>query len=74
MALMKKKGNNLKAIGFWLEHNDNSSWGKLSEYACTIQELQNKTGIDFFCNLPNDTEDQIENVNRTQMLKDWSLN
>lgn len=74
MALMKKKGNKLTAIGFWLEHNDNSSWGKLSEYAYSIQELQNKTGIDFFCNLPNDTEDQIENVNRTQMLKDWSLN
>ncbi|MBO5548644.1 MAG: DNA/RNA non-specific endonuclease [Prevotella sp.] len=74
MALMSKKGNNLRAIGFFLEHKDDTSWGKLKDYAYSIKELENKTGINFFCNLPDDTEIQIENPDRTQMLKDWSLN
>ncbi len=74
MALMKKKGSDLTAVGFWLEHNDNSSWGKLKEYAYSIQELENKTGVDFFCNLPDDIESQVENLDRTKMLKDWGLN
>ena len=71
---MKKKGSDLTAVGFWLEHNDNSSWGKLKEYAYSIQELENKTGVDFFCNLPDDIESQVENLDRTKMLKDWGLN
>lgn len=74
MALMSKKGNNLTAIGFWLEHKDITSWGNLRDYAFSIKELEDKTGLNFFCNLPDDKEIQIENPDRTQMLKDWSLN
>ena len=71
---MSKKGNNLTAIGFWLEHKNITSWGNLRDYAFSIKELEDKTGLNFFCNLLDDKEIQIENPDRTQMLKDWSLN
>ena len=55
-----------KAIGFWLEHKDynNTSDDFLKELrrgaACSIDELELKTGIDFFCNLPDAAEDLVE--------------
>ena len=73
MALLSKKGNTLKAIGFYLQHTDPTSWEAPREYAVTIDELEQKTGIDFFCNLPNDIENQVEGVDKSQMLKDWSV-
>ena len=53
-----------KAIGFWIEHKDfkDSSLSNLKKIrqaaACTIDELEERTGIDFFCNVP----DYIENI------------
>lgn len=73
MALLSKKGSTLKAIGFLLEHTDPTDWGPISGYARNIQQLERETGIDFFCNLPDDTENEIETVETSQMLNDWSL-
>ena len=69
-ALLSKKGSKLKALGFWAEHKDGSSWGALKEYICSVDELEEKTGIDFFCNLPDDTEKTVES---TLNLSDWNL-
>lgn len=74
MALLSKSGSKLKAMAFFIQHQDNTSWSALKNYAVNIAELQNKTGVDFFCNLPDDIENEIENVNKTQLLKDWNLN
>lgn len=74
MALLSKKGNSLKAMAFWIQHQDKSTWNPINSYAITIADLQQKTSIDFFCNLPDDIENQVENVDHTQMLKDWGLN
>lgn len=55
-----------RAIGFWMEHKDyqNESNEFLTNLrrssACSIDELERKTGIDFFCNLPDNIEEQIE--------------
>lgn len=55
-----------KAIGFWLEHKDynNTSDSFLTQLrrgaACSIDELEEKTGLDFFCNLPDEQEDEVE--------------
>ena len=73
MALLSKKGSTLKAIGFLMQHIDPTSWDPIREYAMNIKDLENKTGLDFFCNLPNDIESQVENVDKSQMLKDWSV-
>ena len=57
MALLAydKKTNTYRALGIWSPHYNNSK----SEYI-TIQELQNRTGIDFFCNLSDDIEQTVE--------------
>ena len=46
------------------------SGDKLSQYAISIDELENKTGLDFFCNLPDDTENSVE---ADLTLSDWNL-
>ncbi len=69
-ALLSKKGNTLKALGFWAEHKDGSSWGALKDYTCSIDKLEELTGLDFFCNLPDDTEKKVE---ATLTLSDWNL-
>ena len=64
MALLAKKGNTYQAIGFLLEHKTtypNSGFG-FQQYAMTIKELESKTKIDFFPNLPDNIESNVESV------------
>lgn len=71
MAILSNSANGLSAIGFLLEHlNEDRSYDPLSKYACTVDELEKFTGIDFFCNLPDNTENKIE---ATLTLSDWNL-
>ena len=58
------------AIAFWMEHKANSD-NVSAKYAITIRELEERTGIDFFCNLPDEIEDAVEN---RYYLSDWRLN
>lgn len=64
-AVMIKNKSGHKAIGFWFEHKDYPSTEKLSAHIVNIAKLEELTGIDFFCNLPDDEERLIENVNIT---------
>ena len=71
MALLIQKGNTYKALGFWVEHlNEDHSNDKLADYVVSIDELESKTGIDFFCNLPDDVETEVE---AATVKSDWSL-
>ncbi len=72
MALLCKKHdgtqNTYKAIGFWVEHKNYSETPALSAWAVTIDELEEKTGIDFFCNLPDKIETPVE---KTFSISSW---
>ena len=58
-AILRIKNGQYNALGLWFEHkNDHST--SLKAYACSIDELEKRTGIDFFCNLPDDRERVIE--------------
>ena len=71
MALLHKKGDTYKALGFWVEHlNEDHSNDKLGDYVVSIDDLESKTGIDFFCNLPDDIETKVEG---TTTKSDWGL-
>jgi len=65
-CLFVSSTGNAKAIGFWLEHKDynNPSEAYLLQLrrqaAISIDELEKKTGIDFFCNLQDNIENHIE--------------
>lgn len=57
MALLAydKSTKTYRALGIWSPHYK----GSTPEYI-TIKELQNRTGIDFFCNLNDDIEQAVE--------------
>lgn len=58
-AILSVKNGQYHAIGLWFEHKTNSDTN-LRTYAVTIDRLEQLTGIDFFCNLPDDTENTVE--------------
>lgn len=82
MALMKynKRTGTYSAVGIWTKHFNNGTtgadqakhdWPVITQAAAeyiTIDELEARTGIDFFCNLPDDVETQVE---KTYTANDW---
>ena len=67
MALLYKSGKSqthgYKAIALWIEHREGDTTNGKSipqKYAVSIDKLEEKTGIDFFCNLPDNIEDEVE--------------
>lgn len=72
MALLCKKyeggQNTYKTIGFWVEHKSYGGSPDLRSWAVSIDELEEKTGIDFFCNLPDRIETPVE---RTYNIESW---
>lgn len=71
MALFRISSKGTSAIGFWMEHlNEDRSNDKLSIYAKSIDQLETLTGIDFFCNLPDETENKVESAYK---LNEWNL-
>lgn len=77
MALLGKTNSTgkLKAIGIWIEHkNETVSGSKYKDYIVNIRTLENKTKLDFFCNLPNDVENEVETATMEKMTTDWGLN
>ncbi|MGP1465916.1 MAG: DNA/RNA non-specific endonuclease [Prevotella koreensis] len=71
-ALLLKNSFGYRAIGFWMENkNEDRSRDKLTMYVKSIDELERLTGIDFFCNLPDAEENNVEG---NYALKAWGLN
>lgn len=71
MACLMKNSSGYRAIGFWMEQkNEWATNDDLIDYAVTIDELEELTGIDFFCNLPDETENSVESK---CSLKAWGL-
>ena len=61
MALLLKNKYGYRAMAFWIEQkNEDHSDDDLKDYVVSIDELERKTGIDFFCNLPDATENSVE--------------
>ena len=74
MALYAKTSSGQRMLGFWAEHlNEDRSSDKLSGYVVCIDDLEQKTGIDFFCNLPDELEEQMESKKSEDIIKDWGL-
>lgn len=46
---------------------------KLSNYLVNIKTLQDYTGIDFFCNLPDDIENKVESASLESIKLDWGF-
>ena len=75
MALLCESDNGqYKALGFKVEHSNRNEGGQpLRNYVVNISELEQLTGIDFFCNLPDETERRVETATKTEIVKEWGL-
>lgn len=74
MALLLKNSAGQKMLGFWAEHlNEDHSNDALKGYVVSIDDLEQKTGIDFFCNLPDDVEEQLEATKSEDIISAWGL-
>ncbi len=66
MAVMtESQQGKYKGIAFLVPHDGSlpsrPTTEELKKYVVSIDQLEVKTGIDFFCNLPDDVEDPMEN-------------
>ena len=61
MALLSRKGDTWQAMAYWAPNlNEDHSLDPRRGYALKIDRLEELTGIDFFCNLPDDIETEVE--------------
>jgi endonuclease G len=64
MAVLAEKDGEYQAIAFLVEHKE--GWNKtptpeeLQAVVVTVDELERRTGLDFFCNLPDGEEEAAE--------------
>ena len=60
MAVLKKSAAGMySGMAFWAEHKADTS-KDLTPYMITINELESRTGYDFFCNLPDKIEQSVQ--------------
>lgn len=67
MALLKVKNGVYSSIAFWMEHKeygysnkDHAPRSVIATHAVSVNRLEELTGIDFFYNLPDAKEEEIE--------------
>lgn len=72
MALLMKSRGSYRAMAFFVEQkNEDRSRDDLKQYVMSIDALEQRTGIDFFCNLPDEIENKVES---SYNLNAWGLN
>lgn len=71
-ALLMKNSGGYKALGFWFEHKANRD-ENLGSYVVNIDQLESLTGLDFFCNLPDETENHVESLPVENVKRAWGL-
>lgn len=68
-ALVCQKGDTHTGIAFYLDHKDYGKEYNLADYIISIDRLEELTGIDFFCNLPDRMEERIESAYNPMLWK-----
>lgn len=78
IAVLAEKSGQYQSIGFLVEHRDDYGYSNskqapvsvVKQHSISIDELEQKTELDFFCNLPDIIENQVESsFNET----DWNF-
>lgn len=76
-ALLRKKGSNYSAVAFYMPHSGSSAvcLADIMDYICSIDELEQQTGLDFFVNLPTylgkDKAAAIEAADPKTTVQSW---
>jgi endonuclease G len=71
-ALLRLKGNTYIGAGFYLDHTNDIADGNYKDYAMSLKDLESKTGMTFFVNLPSDKAAAIKAEDPTTN-KFWGL-
>lgn len=69
-VLKKTTTGKYSAVAVLLDQTDTANTTDLKSHAMSIDELEQRTGIDFFCNLPDNIEEQVE---KTYTPNEWSF-
>ena len=74
-ALLRCKGNDWSAVGYYLPHSADISGNDFQMYSMSIEALENRTGVDFFANLPSflgkEKAAAIEKADPNSTLNNW---
>ena len=74
-ALLRLKNNSYSAVAFYLPHSESIADGNFMSYIISVDELEKKTGVDFFAILPEILGDEkaaaIEAADPTVTVKNW---
>ena len=73
MAILCVKNGKYKALGFWIEHKSSYTSAEsksIKQYVISIDELERRTGIDFFCNLDSEIQEAVEEITE---VADWKF-
>jgi len=74
IALLRKTKSGYRAMAFWVEHkNEDHTNDALGNYVINVRELECLTGIDFFCNLPDAIEQEVETTTVENIRWLWNL-
>ena len=73
VAILCKNATGYKALGFWFEHKKYKKKRRLGDYITNIDQLEELTGIDFFCNLPDNIEEHVESQHTDNIKRAWGL-
>lgn len=74
MAILAKKGTDYHAIAFWTEHRSYEKGTHIPTLTISVQELERRTGLDFFYHLPDAVERRVEAespTSRSAMQRWW---
>lgn len=74
-ALLRRRGNDWSAVGYYLPHSASIAGGDFQAYALSVEALEKKTGVDFFANLPSvlgkEKAAAIEKADPKTTLANW---
>lgn len=79
IAALKRNGDSYCGIGFWVEQSEHPSTKGMNNneilrtHSMNIDELEERTGINFFCHLPDKKEQEMEREDIESIRRTWGL-
>lgn len=66
------KDKNYSAVAFWFDNESKSATSIQKSMSISVDELEKKVGVDFFVNLPADTQKSVEAQNPADVAWWWN--
>lgn len=69
---LSKKDNSYSSVAFWFDNKSNSASSIQKTMSMSVDELEKKVSVDFFVNLPADTQKSVEAQNPADVAWWWN--